>query len=100
MESDPNVRDILLKMYELQQKQYAEHKETMALYRQVLARQRKMTIAAGYFVVALAGLISQGLATQGFTTIGVRRAAIGIVPRGIMTITDRLHRFIPAPAFH
>lgn len=57
MEENPDIRGILLKMYELQQKQYAEHKETTALYRQALARQRKMTTAAGCFLVALAGLI-------------------------------------------
>jgi hypothetical protein len=53
------IRDILLKMYELQKKQYTEYLATTSLYRQ---RQRLALVAAGCLVAIL-------IAFLGITTI-------------------------------
>lgn len=58
---DGEIRDILLKIYDLQQKQYEEHKANSGLYRQAIARQRTITLAAGCLFAILLGLV--GLTT-------------------------------------
>ena len=44
--------------------------------------------------------VLQGLAAQGFATIGMRRPALGVVPRRVAAVADFLGRLVPGPAFH
>ena len=43
--------------------------------------------------------VLQGLAAQGFASIGVTRAAVGVVPRGVAAVANFLGRLVPGPAF-
>ena len=56
MENDPDVRDILLKMLDLQQKQYEQQKANTDIYRGLAATQKKLLAGAGCLLAVIFGL--------------------------------------------
>jgi hypothetical protein len=57
MENDPDIRDILLKMLELQQKQYELSVENSSRNLEMLARLRRMRMAFVVFMVVFLGAV-------------------------------------------
>ncbi|HVX11947.1 MAG TPA: hypothetical protein VHC22_12255 [Pirellulales bacterium] len=60
MDNEAEIRNILLKVLELQQKQYEQHQASAALYRELAARQKKVLAGAGcllLLVIVILGAI-------------------------------------------